>query len=194
MNIYDMSKVNRRKQNNSNGPVWFVLFLTLTLVAAIGINGRISFSPWFYLKALAAGTGIYIAGLLFLRLIERHRLAGSSMKQIDKMTGEDFEKYLGILYEKAGYKVEYTPGTMDFGADLIVTKNGKKTVVQAKRYRHQVGEAAVQQALSGKGYYKADLCMVVTNSEFTHAAKELAKRADVLLVNRWKLGTSSMYP
>ena len=187
-----MSRIKRKQKSDRLG--CYLTFVTVSLVIAIIVEGRISLNPVFYLKAMAAGTLVYTGGLLLLSVIDRIRLAGSSMSQIDKMSGEDFEKYLGILYKRAGYKIEFTPGTMDFGADLIVSKYGVRTVVQAKRYRKQVGEAAVQQALSGKEYYHADICMVVTNSDYTYAAKELAKKAGVRLINRWKLGTSSMYP
>ena len=79
------------------------------------------------------------------------------------------------------------------GADLILTKGRTKTIVQAKRYRNSVGEAAVQQAIAAMGYYKADQCMVVTNSDFTPAARELAKKTEVVLIDRNKLGKSAMY-
>ena len=188
-----MSKSKAKKNSDGRLPV-FIILLTLAEFGAIMIEGRIPLYAMFYVRVLIFTAIFYIIGLLFVHLLERHMLAGASIKQIDKMTGEEFEQYLGILYTKAGYKVEFTPGTMDFGADLIITKNGVRYVVQAKRYRHQVGEAAVQQALSGKEYYKASLCLVVTNSSFTYAAKELAKKTNVVLIDRWKLGTKAMYP
>jgi len=66
-------------------------------------------------------------------------------------------------------------------------------VVQAKRSQNAVGEAAVQQALSGKGYYDADQCVVITNSYFTPAAEALARRTGVTLIDRDLLGTGKMY-
>ena len=68
------------------------------------------------------------------------------------------------------YKVELTPLSNDYGADLICTKNGQVLVVQAKRYEGKVGNAAIQQVVAAKDYYEADECMVVTNSYFTRNA------------------------
>ena len=184
----------KRSNKDSGRAAAFMLILTFSEFTAILIKGRIPLYAMFYVR-VAIGTAVfYIAGLILLRLINKSRLSGASIRKIDMMTGEEFEQYLGILYTKAGYRVKYTPGTMDFGADLIISKNGLKSVVQAKRYKSQVGEAAVQQAYSGKGYYEADICLVVTNSTFTYAAKELAKKTGVVLIDRWKIGSKEMYP
>ncbi len=131
----------------------------------------------------------------------RRMLGGATQKQIDNMTGEEFEDYLSLLYKnhKADGKpmfldVKTTPKTCDYGADLLFrTLDGRKVVVQAKRYRNNVPEAAVQQLIAAREFYKCDVGMVITNSTFTDAAKTLAKRCDVILIDRFKLGTKAMY-
>ncbi len=40
---------------------------------------------------------------------------------------------------------ELTPETGDYGADLVLSKDGRKIVVQAKRWKNVVGIEAVQQ-------------------------------------------------
>ena len=72
----------------------------------------------------------------------------------------------------------------DYGADLIVKKRGEKIVVQAKRYEKNVGIAAVQEAVGSVAYYDADRAMVVTNSNFTKSARNLAKQNEVELWGR----------
>lgn len=186
-----MSKT-KRHEKQSTLP-WFLLYTAVLYAIAIYIRGYIPLYTDFYAKVFVAAIITWIIGAVFILVIKRHRLAGASMKKIDNMTGEEFEQYLGILYRRKGYKVEFTPGTMDFGADLILTKGRTKTIVQAKRYRNSVGEAAVQQAIAAMGYYKADQCMVVTNSDYTPAARELAKKTKVVLIDRNKLGKSAMY-
>lgn len=187
-----MSKTKRAQKKSNNFGVY--LFLT-ALLTAFGIykEGRIPLMPAFYIRYALITAGLCLSVFIIKAAIIRSRLAGASMKRIDNMTGEEFEQYLGILYKKKGYKVEFTPGTMDFGADLILTKGKVKTIVQAKRYRNSVGEAAVQQVLAAKGYYNADQCLVVTNSDYTAAAKELAAKTGVKLISRDKLGKSAMY-
>ncbi|WP_228547442.1 restriction endonuclease [Filobacillus milosensis] len=57
----------------------------------------------------------------------------------------------------------------------MLTKETKKIIVQAKRYKSRVGIKAVQEAVSAIAYYKASEGWVVTNNEFTEAAINLAK-------------------
>ena len=122
-------------------------------------------------------------------------LEGASINSIDKMSGEEFEDYLALLYKKNGFEVRMTPKTCDFGADLLLKdpKTGLKICIQAKRYRGLVGEEAVQQTLSGREYYKCDKAMIITNSHYTDAAKKLAKSCDIAMIDRFKLGTKKMY-
>ena len=171
----------------------YLIYLIAELLLALYIQGRIVLeAKWYGLNFIYA-TIVFILLKLLIYCLKRLRLAGSSLRKIDKMTGEEFEEYLGLLYDRKGYKVKYTPGTSDFGADLLLKKKGVRTVVQAKRYKNPVGEASVQQALSGKGYYDADQCVVITNSYFTPAAEALAERTGVTLIDRELLGTRQMY-
>lgn len=110
-----------------------------------------------------------------------------TLKDIDKFNGYEFEDFLASLYKSLGFEVEQTSYSGDYGADLIIKNNHKKTAVQAKNYSGNVGLEAVQQALSGKNYYKCDSALVVTNSYFTRQAKELAASSQVELIDRDKL-------
>ncbi len=128
--------------------------------------------------------GLVLIGRLVFYLLEQQKLAKSGIAEIDKMNGKTFEKYLKVFFEKLGYKVERTKYVGDYGADLIATNNGVKTVIQAKRYKSKVGIKAVQEAVASKGYYQCDKAMVVTNSYFTNQAKTLAARNKVQLWDR----------
>lgn len=119
--------------------------------------------------------------------IKLKKLSDAGIGDIDKMPGKEFEQYLEAVFKRKGYSVERTPYQGDFGGDLIISLNGEKTVVQAKRWKWRVGVKAVQEAVAAKGYYGCDEAMVVTNSTFTPQAKELARRNDVGLWNRKRL-------
>lgn len=97
-------------------------------------------------------------------LWEKQRLSKSGLNEIDSMDGKTFEKYLEALFEKLGYRVERTQYVGDYGADLITSKDGVKTVIQAKRYKNKVNIKAVQEAVAAKGKYGCSEAMVVTNS------------------------------
>jgi restriction system protein len=141
---------------------------------------RIAWPVWVFLALVVAARLAY--GLCRWRLISK-----SGMKNIDAMSGRNFERYLEILFTKLGYRVNRTSYQGDYGADLVVTKDGVKTAIQAKRAKRRIGVKAVQEAVAAKGYYSCDKAMVVTNSFFTHQAATLAHRNRVLLWNRNRL-------
>ena len=124
------------------------------------------------------------AAILLLNSLKRARYLNSPLKKIDRMSGEDFEVWLMYWFENKGYRARLTDKTGDFGADLILKGRGEKVVVQAKRYKKSVGIEAVQQVIGAKGHYKADRCIVATNSRFTAAARTLAKDNGVELMDR----------
>jgi len=144
---------------------------------------------------LALRVGITGVALLFLFLFypalfrrwKRRRYLRSSLKKIDRFSGEEFEEYLCAVFRHRGYRVETTDASHDFGADLIASRSGYRMVVQAKRYQKNVGVEAVQQVIGSMRYYDADYAMVVTNSYFTASAIKLAEANDVLLWDRDQL-------
>lgn len=95
--------------------------------------------------------------------------------------GRAFEQHVKNLLIKHGYRVTETPGSGDFGVDLIASKQDRKLAVQVKNYAKPVGVSAVQEVASGKRYYGADHAWVVSRSGFTKGAKQLAKVAQVQL-------------
>lgn len=102
-------------------------------------------------------------------------------------TGTEFELYLKKLYIRLGYIVELTKTTGDQGADLILYKDGLKTVVQAKFYSSKVGNKAVQEVVGAIKFYDADYGIVVTNNLFTKSAIELAEVNNIELIDKSRL-------
>ncbi len=103
------------------------------------------------------------------------------------MDGPEFEKTLAQLFELLGYEVQRIGG-YDKGADLVVTRNGERTAVQAKRSSTSVGITAVRQLLDGRTRYDCSRGLVVTNSFFTEKAVECADVHSIDLWDRRKLG------
>ncbi|RJS84478.1 restriction endonuclease [Methanophagales archaeon] len=104
-----------------------------------------------------------------------------------QLNGYEFEEYLKNLFELLGYTAVQTPSSGDQGADLILSKDDEKIVVQAKKYDGKVSNKAVQEIAAAKNYYNTDRAMVVTNSSFTKSAIELAFSNDVELWDGRKL-------
>jgi len=124
----------------------------------------------------------------FKRHHEAQKSIPASSVDYSAMSGIAFEGYLMKLLEEQGFtNVRGTPATGDQGADLLANKDGRKIVIQAKRYAGTVGNKAVQEALSAVSYYTGDEGWVITNSTFTKSAKELAQRSNVRLIDGHEL-------
>ena len=112
----------------------------------------------------------------------------NAVREADTMSGVQFERYCASILKMNGFaNILFTSASGDYGADIIATKGGNKYVFQCKRYSRPVGNKAVQEVYTAKAYYNADVAVVMTNSTFSNAAIEQAKRAGVLLWSRSKL-------
>lgn len=133
--------------------------------------------------------GWLIVYLIFFYIEDRRikKLRNSGISEVDTMDGFQFEHFLVALFKSHNYSATKTPDSGDYGADIVISKDGKKIVVQAKRYKNNVGIQAVQEVLGGLSYYKADEAWVVTNSGYTKAAKTLAEESNVRLLDRNEL-------
>jgi restriction system protein len=124
---------------------------------------------------------------LFINQAREERLKKSGIADIDKMSGRQFEHYLGHLFRAHGYSVTVTQAAGDFGADLVISKDNKKIIIQAKRYSKNVGLKAVQEAHGAILHYGATEAWVISNSGYTPQAYELAKSNGVKLIDREQL-------
>lgn len=97
--------------------------------------------------------------------------------------GHDYERYVAAIFEHHGYSARVTKGSGDHGADIVVDWGEGEVVVQCKHYSSPVGNKAVQEVYSAKGFYGADQAWVVASSSFTPAAKIAAERLGVLLLH-----------
>jgi len=113
---------------------------------------------------------------------------------IDQMDGISFERYLQALFRGLGYSVDTTPASGDFGADLVISKNRVRAVVQAKRSAKNVGVHAVQEALGAARIYGCEKSIVVTNRHFTAQAQQLAQANAVELWDCDALERSVIFP
>lgn len=110
--------------------------------------------------------------------------------RIDAMStdGWQFEQYCADILRKIGYvNVSVTTGSGDYGIDILADHDGVTYAIQCKCYSHPVGNKAVQEAFSGKEYYKRMVAAVITNNTFTQAAVKTAAETRVLLWDRTKL-------
>ena len=91
------------------------------------------------------------------------------------MSGTEFEDYVARIARSCGVPVIMTSITGDWGVDLIVGNRPDRLAVQCKRRSRPVGAAAVQEVVAGAPMHGCTKTMVVTNHEFTPAARKLAE-------------------
>lgn len=182
-----MPKRRRRyRRSNKQDTAWGFLILGL-----IGIfwNDLTAGKPYaIILTVLIVLACICLIWLMFRKVFIKSPLPSVTMKEIDKMTGIEFEQFIGDLYKAMGYKTEVTQASNDYGADVIVLKDQIKTVIQVKNYKNPVGLGAVQEVNTAKGHYKADEAMIITSSpSFTAQARREAKLLRIKLIARDEL-------
>ena len=83
---------------------------------------------------LAGAVGFAWVVALFKKLGDSHRLERQAgIDSIRALSWRDFELLLAEAFRRRGYSVLDTGGGADGGIDLILSKNGQETVVQAKQ-------------------------------------------------------------
>jgi HJR/Mrr/RecB family endonuclease len=125
------------------------------------------------------------------RLEQRNHLKSTlsiDFSKIDELSGVEFENLLQDKFAAMGFKVESTPTTGDFGADLILENSeGSRIIVQCKRFKSKVNLKAVQEVVGAMGHYAGDYGVVITNSSFLNSAIKLAESHDIELWDGDKL-------
>jgi len=101
----------------------------------------------------------------------------------DITDGYQYELVTKEMFALLDWETLVTPKSGDQGADLIIEKYGLKFVVQCKFYNNPVGNKAVQEVIAAKGFYDAWGAIVVTNSDYTKSARQLAESHGVILLH-----------
>jgi restriction system protein len=91
------------------------------------------------------------------------------------MSGTEFEDHVARIARSCGMPVIMTSITGDWGVDIIVGKRPNRLAIQCKRQSRPVGASAVQEVVAGAPMQDCTRTMVVTNHEFTPAARKLAE-------------------
>jgi restriction system protein len=99
----------------------------------------------------------------------------------------DYEQLVADKLIDLGWNARATGATGDQGIDVIAIKQGAKLVVQCKLYSQPVGNDAVQEVIAGREFEQASYAAVVSNTDFTRAARQLASSARVLLLHHDQL-------
>jgi hypothetical protein len=136
---------------------------------------------------VVVGLGCAVAAVLYgYKTVNDQRVKAqrsTDVASLMQLTPFEFERHVADAYAKMGYRVELTRGGGDQGIDVLASLDDRRLGIQCKRYTGSVGNDAVQQAIAGKIYYSCSHAVVVATSAFTPAARELADRAGVQLLD-----------
>lgn len=104
-----------------------------------------------------------------LSTIDKYQLALDRYKKRNKSNaeiGRDYERYIGYLYEQAGYSVRYfgiEHGLEDLGRDLVCTKGATTHIVQCKCWsnlkKKEIHENHINQLYGTTLVHKIEYCL-----------------------------------
>jgi restriction system protein len=100
------------------------------------------------------------------------------------MNGRELERLIGDAFTERGFTLTGFGGGSQGGAELALTKDGQRYLVQLKHWRkHEVGAIAIRelgaamQSAGARGGY------VLTTGRFTREARELALKNRIQLID-----------
>ncbi|MEN6368235.1 MAG: restriction endonuclease [Thermotogota bacterium] len=121
-----------------------------------------------------------------IRLQKEHlSLRVSLDREIGTLTAEEFESFVAALFESEGWQSALTPRTGDMGIDINLSRpsDGRRAVVQCKKWKGSVGQREVRDLYGVLMHVHADEAHLVTTGSFSAAAASFAEGKPIRLVD-----------
>ncbi|MEM8529500.1 MAG: restriction endonuclease [Chloroflexota bacterium] len=166
-----MSRRKRRRQRQRRIQL---SVLTILLLVAVGIYILWALDPRWYIPLVTTTLTLIIFGLWFTRRGRQHATNEKLLlKKALNLSPTEFEQRTVLLLRDLGWDwIEHQGGSGDGGVDVRATRQGKKWVVQCKRYKNTV-PAYMVRALEGVRHHeKADHALLVTTGNFGPQSEE----------------------
>ena len=115
------------------------------------------------------------------RLLEQQ----SGIESIRNMSWQNFELLVGEAFRRKGFEVkENGGGGADGGIDLILYKNGKKSIVQCKRWKtFSINVSLVRELYGVMSAESANECIFVSSGNYTSEARLFAENKPIWLID-----------
>ena len=109
----------------------------------------------------------------------------SGIESIRDMTWQDFELLVGEAFRRKGFDVrENGGGGADGGIDLVLTKNGKKSIVQCKKWKaFSIGVPLIRELYGVMTSERANDCIFVSSGNYTAEARLFAEDKPIWLID-----------
>jgi hypothetical protein len=129
-----------------------------------------------------------------LRMQEIQRLSHAWLSKSESyypMTPQQFEDAIAQLFRTLKYEVKQTPYSNDGGKDAILFKDGKKYLVECKKYNpdNTIGRPDIQKFVAAMHDEKAVGGFYVNTGKFSSDAKKYAGEHDILLYDAFTFPT-----
>jgi restriction system protein len=109
----------------------------------------------------------------------------SGIESIRDMSWQDFELLVGEAFRRKGFEVrENGGGGADGGIDLVLAKNGKKSIVQCKRWKtFSIGVPLIRELYGVMTSERASDCIFVSSGNYTAEARLFAEDKPIWLID-----------
>lgn len=148
-------------------------------------QGAITFSGLLqYIVPIALLIGMVVG--VFQRKQRRELLeTRSGIESIREMSWQNFERLVGEAFKRKGHDVEERGGAgADGGIDLILRRNGKKILVQCKRWKNlSIGVSHIRELYGVMVAERANGCIFVSSGTYTADARDFAKGKPIRLID-----------
>ncbi|MCW0423626.1 restriction endonuclease [Xanthomonas sacchari] len=171
-----------------DGIPWWFSHHHGALSQAIAQQAAGAFAPLAWILLLL----FWIAALAsFLKARHRRRLLDTrtTLESLAAGGWRQFELLVGEAFRRQGYAVEETGlGGADGGIDLILRKDGRRTLVQCKQWkRQQVGVSVVREMYGLLAHHQADAVKIVCVGGYTNDAERFAQGKPIELIGGERL-------
>ncbi|MBD9480578.1 restriction endonuclease [Pseudoxanthomonas sp. PXM02] len=143
--------------------------------------------PFMPLAWVFLGLCVIASASSFLAARRRRRLLDTrtGLESIAALGWRDFERLVGEAFRRRGYTVEETGlGGADGGIDLILRRDGKRTLVQCKQWRREKVPVNVVREMYGLlTHHRADAVRIAALGGFTEDAAKFAEGKPIELID-----------
>jgi restriction system protein len=141
-----------------------------------------------FFDLIETATGATLAFLWAALYIRHRRLerppAALTLQELYALDPTNFEAYVAALFRQKGYRVVLRGGSGDHGVDLeLIGREGRRAVVQCKRYQNTVGEDVVRDLYGTLVHEQAGRAFLVTTAEVSDAARQWAFSKPITLID-----------
>jgi len=119
--------------------------------------------------------------------IKRLRLAARGVPNLDTMSGDAIDRVLEVRFRGLGYDVRRPSLQGTWGSDLILEKDGVRTLVVTKQTKRDVAIRPIEEALTMRANFHCDKALFIATHTFSPGAIKLADLTSVEMWDRNRL-------